>query len=179
MRTETTNPPFNEGNNKLEQTSEPKSDTSQANRPEPPPDGGLVAWLQVVGAFFLMFNTWSVSESFYLVSPLNQSCRGNVQSFGAYQTYWETGELFQAASSSISWIGALQGFFLNFLGSLSGPLYDAGYFRILTTLGAPMIVFGQMMLSLSTKYWQALLAQAFCTGIGFVLQKEFQSPVIG
>lgn len=26
--------------------------------PGPPPDGGLVAWLQVVGGFFLNFNTW-------------------------------------------------------------------------------------------------------------------------
>ena len=24
----------------------------------PPPDGGLEAWLQVLGAFFLNFNTW-------------------------------------------------------------------------------------------------------------------------
>lgn len=26
--------------------------------PPPPPDGGLVAWLQVAGAFFLFFNSW-------------------------------------------------------------------------------------------------------------------------
>lgn len=26
--------------------------------PPPPPDGGLSAWLQVVGAFFLFFNSW-------------------------------------------------------------------------------------------------------------------------
>lgn len=24
----------------------------------PPPDGGLVAWLQVLAAFFIFFNTW-------------------------------------------------------------------------------------------------------------------------
>lgn len=24
----------------------------------PPPNGGLVAWLQVAGAFFLFFNSW-------------------------------------------------------------------------------------------------------------------------
>ena len=27
-----------------------------------PPIGGLVAWVQVVAAFFIFFNTWSVSE---------------------------------------------------------------------------------------------------------------------
>ena len=26
--------------------------------PPPPPNGGLVAWFQVVGAFFLFFNSW-------------------------------------------------------------------------------------------------------------------------
>jgi hypothetical protein len=26
--------------------------------PSQPPDGGLTAWLQVVGAFFLFFNSW-------------------------------------------------------------------------------------------------------------------------
>jgi hypothetical protein len=25
---------------------------------EAPPNGGLVAWLQVLGAFFLFFNSW-------------------------------------------------------------------------------------------------------------------------
>jgi hypothetical protein len=24
------------------------------------PDGGLTAWLQVIGAFFLMFNSWCI-----------------------------------------------------------------------------------------------------------------------
>jgi hypothetical protein len=27
---------------------------------EPPPNGGLDAWLQVLGSFFLLFNSWSV-----------------------------------------------------------------------------------------------------------------------
>lgn len=26
--------------------------------PSPPPNGGVVAWLQVAGAFFLFFNSW-------------------------------------------------------------------------------------------------------------------------
>ena len=27
---------------------------------DPPPNGGLTAWLQVLGSFFLFFNCWSV-----------------------------------------------------------------------------------------------------------------------
>lgn len=29
-----------------------------------------------------------------------------------------------------------------------------------------MVIFGQMMLSLSTKYYQVMLSQGFCVGIG-------------
>lgn len=38
---------------------EKRTPTESANKvPPPPPDGGLTAWLQVVGAFFLFFNSW-------------------------------------------------------------------------------------------------------------------------
>jgi MFS family permease len=52
------------------------------------------------------------------------------------------------------------------VGALTGPLYDAGYFRSLLIFGSFMLVLGQMMLSLCHNYWQILLAQAFCIGIG-------------
>lgn len=52
------------------------------------------------------------------------------------------------------------------VGALTGPIYDAGYFRELLIFGSFMLVFGQMMLSLCYNYWQVLLAQAFCIGIG-------------
>lgn len=41
-----------------------EKDSEQSKRPDPsldpgpPPDGGFKAWLQVLGAFFLNFNTW-------------------------------------------------------------------------------------------------------------------------
>lgn len=34
------------------------SDLEQAQTTDDIPNGGLVAWLQVLGAFFLWFNTW-------------------------------------------------------------------------------------------------------------------------
>lgn len=52
------------------------------------------------------------------------------------------------------------------VGALTGPLYDAGYFRHLLLGGSLLLIIGQMMLSLCTEYWQVLLAQAFCVGIG-------------
>ncbi len=52
------------------------------------------------------------------------------------------------------------------LGIITGPLYDAGYFHTLVYGGILLLNIGQMMLSLCTKYYQALLAQGFCIGIG-------------
>lgn len=51
-------------------------------------------------------------------------------------------------------------------GMLAGPIYDAGYFRSLLLVGSFMLVFGHMMLSICHVYWQVLLSQGFCVGIG-------------
>lgn len=117
--------------------------------PPAPPNDGLIAWLQVAAGFVLFFNTW-----------------GMISSFSVFQTYYESGELFEASSANISWIGSIQCFLLQLTGLVAGPVYDRGYLRLLLVTGSFMIVFGLMMLSLSTEYWQALLAQAFCIGIG-------------
>ncbi|ORY59305.1 MFS general substrate transporter [Pseudomassariella vexata] len=113
------------------------------------PNGGFTAWLQVLGGFLLLFNTWGVMNT-----------------FGVYQTYYESGELFQESSTRISWIGSVQTFCLLFFGTLTGPIFDAGYFRVLLYSGFFMLVFGQMMLSLCTTFWQVVLAQGICIGIG-------------
>ncbi|KAF2268060.1 MFS general substrate transporter [Lojkania enalia] len=113
------------------------------------PNGGFMAWLQVLGSFFLFFNSWGI-----------------VNTFGSYQTYYETNLLTSSNPSAISWIGSIQAFLLLLVGALTGPLYDAGYFRALLICGSVMLVLGQMMLSLCHEYWQVLLAQAFCIGIG-------------
>ncbi|KAI8964632.1 MFS general substrate transporter [Daldinia sp. FL1419] len=113
------------------------------------PDGGLVAWLQVLGAFVIMLASW-----------------GLINSFGVYQTYYETDLLRSSTSSEISWIGSLQGALLNIGGLVSGPLFDAGYFRALITSGSVLVLLGLFMTSLCTTYWQVLLAQGVAVGIG-------------
>lgn len=52
------------------------------------------------------------------------------------------------------------------MGVLTGPLYDAGYFHVLLGVGPFLIVFGQMMLSICHEYYQVLLAQGICMGLG-------------
>ena len=127
-------------------TAKPPAPTSG---PPPPPDGGLTAWLQVASGFVIFFNTW-----------------GMITTYAVFQQYYESGKLFEASSSNISWIGSIQCFLLQVTGLIAGPIYDRGYLRLLLGTGSFMVVFGLMMLSLSTAYWQALLSQAFCVGIG-------------
>jgi len=115
----------------------------------PPPNGGMTAWLQVLGGFFLFFNTWGV-----------------LNTFGVYQTYYESGQLFTAVSSDISWIGSIQSFCVLLIGCVTGPIYDRGYLRHLLLVGSFMVVFGHMMLSISHTFWQALLSQGFVIGLG-------------
>jgi hypothetical protein len=40
------------------------------------------------------------------------------------------------------------------IGIVSGPLVDAGYIRSLTIIGSFLTVFGLMMASLATEYYQ-------------------------
>ncbi|KAH8680624.1 major facilitator superfamily domain-containing protein [Xylariales sp. PMI_506] len=114
-----------------------------------PPDGGLTAWLQVVGSWCLYFNTWGI-----------------LNTFGVYQSYYEAVLLSDMSASSISWIGSVQSFLLLFVGVVGGPIYDRGYLREQLVAGAVLVVFGTMMTSIATRYWQIMLAQALCTGTG-------------
>ncbi|KAL8709928.1 MAG: hypothetical protein Q9220_005378 [cf. Caloplaca sp. 1 TL-2023] len=114
------------------------------------PNGGFHAWMQVFGASLLVFNSWGI-----------------VNSFGLFQTYYETDLLASQSSSAISWIGTVQAFLLIIVGVVSGPFYDRGYIRTLIVLGTLLVVFGMMMTSIATKYWEVLLAQGFCVGLGF------------
>lgn len=96
-----------------------------------------------------------------------------------YQTYYESGDLYTASSSDISWIGSIQAFLVLLVGAFVGPIYDRGYFRSLLLFGTFMIVFGHMMLSLCTEFWQCLLAQGFVIGIGGGFWRSFEQVMEG
>jgi predicted MFS family arabinose efflux permease len=52
------------------------------------------------------------------------------------------------------------------IGIISGVLFDSGYFYALLPVGTFLITLGMMMISLSSEYYQVLLAQGVCVGIG-------------
>lgn len=94
------------------------------------------------------------------------NCWGLVQAFGAFQSYYTVATLRDYDASAISWIGTVQSFLLVSVGVITGPIFDQGYLRTLLIVGGSMMVFGLMMLSLSTQYYQIMLSQSICLGLG-------------
>jgi hypothetical protein len=98
---------------------------------------------------------------------LTEKCdRRIVNSFGAFQTYYKTDLLQNSSESDISWIGSVQAFLLLLVGAATGPIFDAGYFRTLMILGTFLMVFGMMMVSISSEYWHFILSEGIVVGVG-------------
>ncbi|KAM7222955.1 MFS general substrate transporter [Rhypophila decipiens] len=116
------------------------------------PDGGRQAWLVVLGA-------WCVSFCSY----------GWINSIGTFQEYYQSGPLKEYSVSQISWIPSLQIFFMSFVGPVIGRIYDRYGLRWLMVVGSVMHVFGLMMASLSSKYYQFMLSQGVCSAIGVAI----------
>ncbi|KAH0286259.1 hypothetical protein KCU62_g6858, partial [Aureobasidium sp. EXF-3399] len=73
-----------------------KAMKSHARPPLYQPDGGLAAWLQVVGSFLINMNNWGLANS-----------------FGVYQAYYQFELLQSHSASNIAWIGRLQELFFS------------------------------------------------------------------
>lgn len=121
--------------------------TRSITNPGPPPDGGLQAWTQVFCAWLAITNTW-----------------GFVNSFGAFQTYYSS--VLPEPNSTISWIGSTQACLLFVISIFSGRAFDAGWFRPTVMLGIAIQFIGIFTMSAAKSYWQLLLTQGICTGIG-------------
>ncbi|KAK3351280.1 major facilitator superfamily domain-containing protein [Neurospora tetraspora] len=119
------------------------------------PNGGLLAWSQVLVAMLVNMLAW-----------------GYPATFGVYQLYYV--DTLRLPSSQVSWIGSAQTFLALATCTLSGRLADAGHIKWTMTAGCGMVVFGTFMTSLcgggepgeNDKYWQIFLAQGICTGFG-------------
>lgn len=111
-----------------------------------PPDGGMRAWAQVFAGHLVLISTW-----------------GYVNCFGWFQAYYVTE--FDRPASDVSWIVSMEIFMLTLLATVSGRLFDAGYYRHLLVAGFLTQLLGIFTTSVATKYWQAFLAQGLCGGI--------------
>ncbi|TVY73204.1 Fujikurins efflux protein [Lachnellula suecica] len=132
----------------------------------PPMDGGTAAWLNVLGAWCCSFSSpgWANSSSDEVCLLTNGMISHS--GVGSFQQYYEIGPLKGYSNSTISWIPALQLFFLFALGPFIGLIYDRYGPRPLILGGTIFHVFGLMMASLATEYYQFMLSQGVCSAIG-------------
>ncbi|KAJ4267168.1 Peptide chain release factor 1, mitochondrial [Fusarium torreyae] len=130
-----------------------QADDPEANQacsmgdPGEPPDGGLQAWLQVLTGHLVAFNSWG-----YLIS------------FGIFQPYYE--DQFSLPPSTVSWVGSLEVCLIFFIGTFSGRAFDAGYYRTALAIGLFLQILSIFMTSIASEFWQVLLAQGICQGLG-------------
>ncbi|KAI0057037.1 MFS general substrate transporter [Artomyces pyxidatus] len=119
------------------------------NVQSPVMDGGIHAWLTLVGAMLTTFCTF-----------------GYTYAFGVFQDYYTRSHA--ASASRISWIGSTQLCLLIAMGLPAGKLLDMGYFRQTVFAGSCLYVFSLFMVSIAhpDKYYQIFLSQGVGMGIG-------------
>ncbi|KAL4965982.1 putative MFS monocarboxylate transporter [Aspergillus stella-maris] len=110
------------------------------------PDGGAKAWLNVVGGWCIFFSMF-----------------GWANAFGVFQDYYQEHQLKDYSAFQISWISYDA---LHAWGIVAGKLYDNYGPTMLVYSGVFLHLFGMMMCSISTKYYQFILSQGVCTSIG-------------
>lgn len=113
-----------------------------------PPDGGLLAWSQVLATLLINSIVWGYGST-----------------YGVFQLYYV--EELGLPGSQVSWIGSVQIFITFGTCTLSGRLSDAGYSRATVAAGSFLVVLGTFMTSIAGGvYWHIMLAQGVCTGLG-------------
>lgn len=120
--------------------------------PRQNPDGGLQAWLTVLGGFCILFCSF-----------------GWINTIGVFQDYYQTHQLAAYSPSTVSWIPSLEIFVMFFLGPWVGQVLDRYGHREVLAVGTFLHIFGLMMTSLSTEYYQFILAQGICSPTGMCM----------
>ncbi|EHK43755.1 hypothetical protein TRIATDRAFT_293107 [Trichoderma atroviride IMI 206040] len=113
------------------------------------PDGGLEAWLVVLGGWCALVCTF-----------------GLINSVGVFEQYYVSGPLKEYNQSTVSWILSALVFLQIFCGSIFGLMFDNYGPRWLLWGGSVTFIFGLMMLSFSTEYYQIFLSQGIVSAIG-------------
>ncbi|KAF2629636.1 MFS general substrate transporter, partial [Macroventuria anomochaeta] len=113
---------------------------------EPLPNGGWVAWSQVLGGHIVTFFVW-----------------GFITSFGMFQAYYTSTEI--SSPSNISWIGSLMIFFLMLIPLWSGSASDVDHFKLILRVGTVLWALNIFTTSVCHEYCQFLLVQGVCIGV--------------
>lgn len=112
------------------------------------PDGGLAAWLTVLGGVCITTATF-----------------GFVNSYGVFQAYYSETLFPHISPSTLAWIGSIQYALVFLPGIVTGRLFDLGYFKIPTTIFSCLLVVCTFLTAECKEYWQFLLCQGFAVGL--------------
>ena len=137
--------PPSEGEPAVEKTQEVTSDSTEHYFP----DGGLEAWLVVFGGWCCLFTSL-----------------GWVNSIGVFQDYYENNQLKGYPPGNIAWILSTETFVMLMGAPIVGKIFDGYGPRYLLAFGTFFHIFGLMMASLSSEYYQFFLAQGICSAMG-------------
>jgi MFS family permease len=113
------------------------------------PDGGVEAWLVVLGCWCALFCSF-----------------GWINCIGVFQDYYQQNQLSSYSPSTVSWISSMETFCMFAGGPLFGKVFDSHGPRWLLFGGTIAHVFGLMMTSLASEYYQFFLAQGFVSAVG-------------
>ncbi|RYP47285.1 hypothetical protein DL768_006626 [Monosporascus sp. mg162] len=113
------------------------------------PDGGLEAWLVVFGGWCALFCTF-----------------GLVNCVGVFVEYYVNGPLASYGASTVTWITSVQAALMTGGNVIFGRVFDNYGPRWLLLGGTVVYIFGLMMTSLSTEYYQIILSQGIVSSLG-------------
>ncbi|KAJ6490505.1 MFS general substrate transporter [Mycena vulgaris] len=138
-------------------------EASSTNDSNSYPDGGLRAWLIVLGAFFSTFstfgymNSWGASRASFVLRLITYSQK-------VFQTHYQLHVLPDSSSSAIAWIGSVQIALTFGIAGLMGRLFDNGWFALPAACASVALVVLTILMGECTEFWQLLLCQGFALG---------------
>lgn len=112
------------------------------------PEGGLRAWLVVLGAFLMLLPSF-----------------GFVVAIGTLQDYWHQHQLSTYASRDVGWIPSVFVYLTLALGLWVGPLFDRYGPRWIAMVGSAGYVVMMFLLAECEKFWQMILCVGVLGGI--------------
>ncbi|KAJ1323078.1 MFS transporter MCT family aspergillic acid transporter [Microdochium nivale] len=125
------------------------NDNDNDNDDDDFPDGGWQAWSCVFGAWCAFVCTF-----------------GMFNCAGIFVQIYHDDILRDSSLAMIAWIPSIQGFAMDSSTAIVGRAFDSYGPRWLLYVGTAVFVIGTMATSVSTQYYQFVLAQGICSGIG-------------
>lgn len=113
------------------------------------PEGGLEAWLVVIGSFMGLF-----------------ASLGLVNTIGTFQAYLQDHQLKEYSPGNVGWIFGVYSFLTFFCGVQIGPVFDAKGPRFLVLAGSILVMVMMIALGFCTKYWHFMLVIGIAGGTG-------------